>query len=162
MQPFLLFAEDEAQQVAMLTLACKQAGLAETSYSICGDGLQLVSFLEETEPPLGCKPMPSCIITDLRMPLVDGFGVLEWVRGNPRFQHLPVTLMTSLLDPELRARAEMLGATEVLLKPNSFFDLVALIQKWHTPASIEGPLDGDAGSLTKKIPSTAQTVGPVV
>ena len=72
------------------------------------------------------------------MPLMDGLGVLMWVKKNPHFKHLPVSLMSSVLSPELKLRAEALGAEEILEKTTYFKDLTGLIRGWCGKSEASG------------------------
>jgi PAS domain S-box-containing protein len=54
------------------------------------------------------------ILSDLRMPLMDGFDLVAAIRGNPATADLPIVLLTSHED---RERAKAAGVNDVLLKP---------------------------------------------
>jgi CheY-like chemotaxis protein len=41
------------------------------------------------------RELPSLLLIDFMMPVMDGLQVLEVLRGNPKWQHLPVILMTA-------------------------------------------------------------------
>ncbi len=41
-------------------------------------------------------PLPSAVITDLRMPRLNGLELLRWVRSQPEFEHLPMFVFSSL------------------------------------------------------------------
>jgi two-component system chemotaxis response regulator CheY len=64
------------------------------------------------------------VITDINMPNMDGFGVIEAIRGGGRNKRVPILVLTTETGPELRARARTAGATGWLTKP---FDEPALI-----------------------------------
>jgi len=49
-------------------------------------------------------PPPECILLDMAMPVMDGFGVLDYLRSSP-FSKIPVFVMSSS-----DAHAEMLGS----------------------------------------------------
>jgi len=40
-------------------------------------------------------PLPGLMLLDLKMPWMDGFDVLSWLRRQPEFEALPVVLLTS-------------------------------------------------------------------
>lgn len=56
-----------------------------------------------------------CLITDIRMPGMNGLDLLEKMRADG--SNLPVIVVTSVLDPRARARARALGAQAWLAKP---------------------------------------------
>lgn len=64
------------------------------------------------------------VITDLNMPRLDGFGVIEAIRGGTVNRRVPILVLTTESGPELRARARDRGATGWIVKP---FDGPALV-----------------------------------
>ena len=67
--------------------------------------------------------MPRLLLLDLKMPLMGGFEVLEWVRQQPGLRRLLVIVFTSSDQPQDINRAFDLGANSYLVKPNSFNQL---------------------------------------
>ena len=65
------------------------------------------------------------VITDINMPNLDGFGVIESIRGGATNRRVPILVLTTETGPELRARARDAGATGWLTKP---FEEAALVQ----------------------------------
>lgn len=63
-------------------------------------------------------PLPDMIFLDLKMPGVDGFEVLAWIRAEQK-SHVPVAVLTSSPEEIDRKRARELGADCYLLKPPS-------------------------------------------
>lgn len=64
------------------------------------------------------------VITDINMPHLDGFGVIDAIRGGERNRRVPILVLTTETGPDLRARAREAGATGWLTKP---FDESALV-----------------------------------
>ncbi len=60
--------------------------------------------------------LPSVVITDVLMPRMDGFGLLQAIRNDPRLSTLPVILMTSRADPEDVRKGLDLGASAYITK----------------------------------------------
>ena len=66
-------------------------------------------------------------VCDFRMPLMDGFDVLAWLRGHPQFENLPVVVLTaSKLEDDINKSRE-LGVYDYRVKPHAFEDLVRLL-----------------------------------
>ena len=61
--------------------------------------------------------LPDLIISDVEMPHIDGWQLLEYIRTDDHLSELPVILVTSLNSPKHRAKAEELGATNYIVKP---------------------------------------------
>ena len=72
-------------------------------------GAQALAMLETM------KTCPDVILLDLMMPVKDGFQFRAEQRANPRFQHIPVVVMSA--DPQLDTRKDLLAARTYLRKP---------------------------------------------
>jgi CheY-like chemotaxis protein len=57
--------------------------------------------------------MPSLLLLDLGLPLVDGFEVLRWVRAHQGLSRLPIAVLTGSEYPQHRRRAYELGRTHL-------------------------------------------------
>ena len=71
-------------------------------------------------------PAIELVVTDVQMPELDGFGVLEALRADERFASLPVVVVTSLGSDEHRRRGAELGADAYVVKES--FDQQALLE----------------------------------
>ncbi len=69
-----------------------------------------------------------CVLLDIMMPGLDGFGVLAELRQDPLTRDVPVVVVTARADAESRERAMSLGANEYVIKPFSFERLRHIIQ----------------------------------
>jgi CheY-like chemotaxis protein len=75
---------------------------------------------------------PVLILLDIEMPKMDGFELLAALRADPRWQQLPVAMMTSRTAIKHRDRAMQLGANAYVGKPYPEQDLISLIQSLQT------------------------------
>jgi adenylate cyclase len=57
------------------------------------------------------------VLLDVMMPKVDGYGVLEQLKGDPNLRHIPVVMVTSVDDIDSAVRCIELGADDYLSKP---------------------------------------------
>jgi chemosensory pili system protein ChpA (sensor histidine kinase/response regulator) len=73
------------------------------------DGQEAWDMLKDVEYDL--------MVTDLEMPRLDGYQLLERVRDNPTTKHMPVLIISSRATEAHRARATALGASGFLAKP---------------------------------------------
>lgn len=71
---------------------------------------------------------PDAIISDINMPRLDGFGLIEAVRRIDRFRATPILVLTTECAPELKARARAAGATGWIIKPFEAPKLVKALQ----------------------------------
>ncbi|GBQ18800.1 chemotaxis protein CheY [Gluconacetobacter sacchari DSM 12717] len=116
----VLTIDDSRTMQGMLRKALEEAG-----YDVIqgADGIEGLEVLESANPP------PNVIITDINMPRLDGFGVIEAVRKMAAFKHLPIIVLTTESDPEKKARARAAGATGWIIKPFSSDSLVTAIRR---------------------------------
>ncbi len=69
------------------------------------------------------------VITDLNMPELDGFGVIEGIRANPKYKYMPVLMLTTESDQAKKERGKAMGATGWIVKPFNPEKLVQIINK---------------------------------
>jgi two-component system, response regulator len=128
--PSLLVIEDARDQAVLVGVAARRAhpGL---NVHICGDGREGIDYLGGVPPfdDRRAHPLPDLIILDLIMPEVDGFAVLEWLRGRPEPLGVPVAVLTASPKPVDEARARELGATDVFRKPTEVGELGEVVRK---------------------------------
>ena len=71
-------------------------------------------------------PLPDLLLLDLKMPVKDGFAVLEWLRQQP-CEELTVVVLTDSMHPEHIKRALDLGADLFQVKPKAHQERSAMI-----------------------------------
>jgi CheY-like chemotaxis protein len=77
-------------------------------------------------------PLPILILGDLKMPRMNGFELLNWVRSRPEFRRIPFVVLTSSSQSPDINRAYDMGANSYLVKPGRFEDLLQLSQALKT------------------------------
>ena len=65
------------------------------------------------------------ILTDLQMPVLDGYGVIEYL--NRYFPHLPLIVMTADTTPKASERLNALGISRYIEKPFDFNEIAGTI-----------------------------------
>jgi PAS domain S-box-containing protein len=70
---------------------------------------------------------PELLITDVMMPGLDGFGLLEAVRGDPGLRDLPVIFLSARAGEEAKVEGLDAGADDYLVKPFSARELLARV-----------------------------------
>ena len=73
------------------------------------------------------------VLVDLRMPGADGFDVIRMLRATPDTEHVPIILLSSEDDADIKARAFALGANDYLVKWPDARELEARI-RYHSAA----------------------------
>ena len=113
--PPLLVAEDDANDMFLFTRLLSAAG-AMHALHIALDGREAIRLLTPVAEKRALVARPAIAFIDARMPHIDGFGVLEWIRRQRELDALPVIMMANQADPAEIARAGSLGAQCFLLK----------------------------------------------
>ena len=124
--PLILLGEDELDDAFLIRRALARAGLNNPIEHV-RDGEEVVRYLQRTleDPALR---RPGLVLLDLKMPLKNGFEVVEWVRAQPAFKNLPVAILTSSQELSDIGRAKELGVTTFLTKSASFVGVAELIR----------------------------------
>jgi len=130
----VLIAEDDPSDVFFLKRAFVLAGVPAV-LTFGRDGQEAIDYLEGESRYADRKayPLPDLMLLDLKMPRLDGFDVLNWLRQQPGLKRLLVTVLTSSDQPQDINRAYDLGANSYLLKPHSaehLSELVKHVQKY--------------------------------
>jgi CheY-like chemotaxis protein len=73
-------------------------------------------------------PYPGLILLDLKMPKMDGFEVLKWLKGRPEHSAVPVVVLSGFVDMAGHVtRAYQLGAHSFLPKPVKQEDIESIL-----------------------------------
>jgi two-component system chemotaxis response regulator CheY len=114
----ILTIDDSRTMRDMLMLALSNAG-----YRV----VQAVDGVHGLEV-LGAEA-PDVIITDINMPRMDGFGVIENVRKDDKHRGTPILVLTTESDSTKKERARAAGATGWIVKPFNPEKLVTAIRR---------------------------------
>ncbi len=71
----------------------------------------------------GAEPLPDLILSDVMMPELDGFQLLETLRQNEAWRPIPVILLTALAGTDERLHAFRIGVDDYITKPFSAEEL---------------------------------------
>src|SRR5690349_18054441 len=123
----ILVADDDRNDFLLVQLAFQKAGLS-VALSHVLDGQQAIDYLTGTRQfkERDGKPLPDLLLLDLKMPRVDGFDVLTFLRNDPSLSKLRVVVLSASQIQEDIEKALQLGAKEFLTKPADFMELVAM------------------------------------
>lgn len=72
---------------------------------------------------------PNLVITDLRMPRMDGFELLQKLKSNDLLKSIPVIVFSANATPEHEKRSKALGAVAFLSKPTPIDKLLEHIER---------------------------------
>lgn len=93
---------------------------------LLAEGYEIVSAKDGEEAlALAVKEKPDLIITDVMMPKISGFDMLDILRSTPETRNTKVIMMTALSQAEDKDRADKLGADRYLVKSQVTLEDVA-------------------------------------
>lgn len=72
---------------------------------------------------------PDLILLDIRMPVIDGYGVLAELKKNQETSKIPVIMCTTIKGEENIKKAHDLGASDYIVKPFEPREILAKIRK---------------------------------
>jgi diguanylate cyclase len=103
----IMMVDDE-----MLNIEMTQAFLVEAGYK---------HFVQTDQPENAVammrRELPGVLLLDLSMPRVSGLEILATMRDDAVLRHVPVIVLTSSTDPQVKLKALALGAMDFLSKP---------------------------------------------
>src|SRR6185295_5048065 len=101
----ILVVDDDVEFIAPVTAILTGAGYEVSSAK---DGWEGLSQARRTKPDL--------VLLDLRMPAMDGWTFMKFVRAHRDIAQIPVIFLTASTDPEDRERGRRMGADGYLVK----------------------------------------------
>jgi CheY-like chemotaxis protein len=117
----VLLVEDNPRDVRLTQRAFVQTGLPH-NLRVVRDGDEALAYLRREgaykEP--GTAPRPDVILLDLNLPRMSGHDVIQCLKQDARFKHLPVIVLTTSGRPDDVRLAYEAGANAYLLKPVEF------------------------------------------
>ncbi len=117
----ILYIEDDAELRAMVHRMLSSHGF---TVETAEDGLEGVGKALTVKPDL--------ILLDVYLPRLDGFGVLQRLKGDPDTWGIPVVAISAWPTGDNRRRVKEAGAVDFVAKPFQFDSLISLLQH-HLP-----------------------------
>lgn len=97
---------------------------------------------------------PDLVLTDVMMPLLDGFGLLKAVRSNPSISTIPIIMLSARAGEESRVEGLQAGANDYLVKPFTARELLARVGSHLTIARLRKELLESERELRQKAESS--------
>jgi two-component system, response regulator len=121
----ILLVEDRADDVELTLRAFEKANVAN-EIVVASDGEEAINYLFALGRHSGRDPkvMPQVVLMDLKLPKIDGLGVLRRMRADERTRRLPVVIMTSSKEESDVISGYNLGANSFVRKPVDFVQFI--------------------------------------
>ena len=114
-----------------LALRAFQRGDVTNPVAVARDGIEALDYLHGTGLHAGrdVSVQPAVVLLDLKLPRMDGFGVLRNIRADARTQCVPVVMLTSSREDEDVLECYRLGANSYVHKPLDFTEFVGAMRQ---------------------------------
>jgi DNA-binding response OmpR family regulator len=112
----LLLVDADPRSIRVLEVSLKNGGYSVTT---AGDGQDALAKIELSAPDL--------ILTDTRLPRLDGYELVRRVKAHPEYAAIPVVFLTSQRSIEDKIRGLELGVEDYLTKPIFVRELLARV-----------------------------------
>lgn len=120
MSPEVLVVEDDEQIAEILTYRLE---IEDYDVTVIDDGDKCWEHLQAAES------LPDAMLLDIMLPGTDGFGVLERLETEDRYDDLPVVVITGRGLEEDVVHGFELGADDYVVKPFSPSEVVARLER---------------------------------
>jgi CheY-like chemotaxis protein len=125
----ILLADDDPLEIELTLTALEEQGLG-AEVALARDGVETLDYLHRRgrfeERTAG---QPAVVLLDLKMPRLDGLGVLRAMRSAEDLRNIPVVVLTSSREPQDLAACYALGANAYVVKPVAFDDFVSAVRE---------------------------------
>jgi CheY-like chemotaxis protein len=124
----VLVVEDTENDYELLQIAIRKANVS-ARIQLARDGAEAIKYLrgDGVFANRELYPFPGVLFLDLKMPKLNGFDVLQWLKEHKECKVVPVMVLTSSAMEKDVARAYELGANCYMVKPGDFESLIRLV-----------------------------------
>lgn len=117
----ILLVEDNPDDEELTVRALRKNNLANEIF-VARDGVEALDYLfgQESDARPDTVLRPQVILLDLKLPKLDGLGVLRRIRADERTKFIPVVVLTSSNEEKDLVDSYGLGANSYVRKPVDF------------------------------------------
>jgi len=125
----ILLVEDNPDDVKLTLRAFKHNNMMNPII-VARDGVEALDFLfaRGAYAERAGKSLPTLIILDLKLPRLDGLGVLKAIRADAQTRLIPVVVMTSSKEEQDLIQSYSLGANSYVRKPVNFAEFLEAVR----------------------------------
>lgn len=129
----ILLVDDDEDFLVFVERAFRQNGVTSPIHKVYDGGEAIAYMMGEGKfSDRKTYEYPTFVMTDLKMPRVDGFAVLQHLKGNPEWAIIPTVVFSSSSDLDDIKKSYMLGASSYHVKPHNMNELRAHLDILHT------------------------------
>jgi CheY-like chemotaxis protein len=136
--PTVYFIDDSATMREVVKIAFRRENINVVT---CADAASALAQFEQNPP--------DAVITDVIMPDQDGYSVCTQVKQHPQFGHIPVVLMSGVVNKTVADKAVSVHADELIRKPFQPQELIGRVKALLNPKPVP------AASTDRPAPASA-------
>jgi two-component system response regulator len=131
--PFTIVLADDDEDDRLLAQDAMEAAGASYDCHTVNDGQELLDFLRGVGKfeATGITSLPSVILLDLNMPILDGRETLRLLKEDPLLSSIPVVILSTSANDEDIQEGYNLGASSYMVKPSEFNTLVDMMRTFN-------------------------------
>lgn len=122
----LLFVDDDRDDVDLALLGFRGQNF-DPEVAVARDGAQALELLLSAYE--SGRSLPAAILTDLKMPRMDGLEFIRRLKADTRLRNIPVLVLTSSGYQADMDEALRLGACQYLRKPANLDDYAEIVKQ---------------------------------
>lgn len=117
----ILLVEDDIDHVELITEVLETNGIKK-EIILLKDGQEAIDYFQEgaLNAVEGVQDEVGLIILDLKLPKIDGMGVLKFLKKNPRYCSIPVVIFSTTSEVKVIAEGYKHGVNSFITKPISY------------------------------------------
>lgn len=115
--PSILIVDDSETNLVLLTAVLEGGGWPVRTARSGASALKVMH-----------SRVPDLILLDLLMPGIDGYQMLEKLKSDERYNHIPVIVISAVDDHDTREKCLQKGAIDYLPKPVNIREIVARVR----------------------------------
>src|SRR5437763_5057898 len=122
--PTVYFIDDSATMREVIKIAFRRENF---NVITCADAASALAQFDQNPP--------DAVITDVIMPDTDGYSVCTQVKQHAQFGHIPVVLMSGVVNKTVADKAVSVKADELIRKPFQPQELIGRVKSLLSPKS---------------------------
>ena len=115
-----VLVEDDEDTAQLLEFMLVREGFV---VHMARDGKEALTLIDSLQPP-------KIVLLDIMLPFVSGFQLLEHIRKKVEWADTPIIMLTSKHDESVIVRAMEAGASDYVVKPFNWGELIARIKRF--------------------------------
>ena len=121
----IIIVENDEDEQLFMKEGFDAAGLFDIVAQV-KNGDTLFDWLDENK-----KTLPDVILSDLNMPGKNGYDVINEVKANPEYSHIPVVITSTSSTKTIIDKCIAQGAADYIIKPETFVEYVPYVKNLY-------------------------------